>query len=125
MSNKIIKQKPVIQEKEVHWKAKCLYMLAGIAVAYGLAFLMLGKNDGVIFMQSCFETGKPENVRLRHSNDSDASGVCSYDNKKSFAGRDPFGNRKGKAFLGGGTVFYASVCFYLLDYALCVFYGWK
>ena len=51
MSNKIIKQKPVIQEKEVHWKAKCLYMLAGIAVAYGLAFLMLGKNDGVIFMQ--------------------------------------------------------------------------
>ena len=51
MSNKIIKQNPVIQEKEVHWKAKCLYMLAGIAVAYGLAFLMLGKNDGVIFMQ--------------------------------------------------------------------------
>ena len=78
-----------------------------------------------IFLQSCFETGKPENVRLRHSNDSDASGVCSYDNKKSFAGRDPFGNRKGKAFLGGGTVFYTSVCFYLLDYALCVFYGWK
>lgn len=51
MSNKIIKQKPVIQEKEVHWKAKCLYMLAGIAAAYGLAFLMLGKNDGIIFMQ--------------------------------------------------------------------------
>lgn len=51
MSNKIIKQKPVIQEKEVHWKAKCLYMFAGIAAAYGLAFLMLGKNDGVIFMQ--------------------------------------------------------------------------
>lgn len=51
MSNKIIKQKPVIQEKEVHWKAKCLYMLAGIAAAYGLVFLMLGKNDGIIFMQ--------------------------------------------------------------------------
>lgn len=51
MSNKIIKQKPVIQEKEVHWKAKCLYMLAGIAVAYGLAFLMLRKNDGIVFMQ--------------------------------------------------------------------------
>ena len=51
MSNKIIKQKPVIQEKEVHWKTKCLYMFAGIAAAYGLAFLMLGKNDGIIFMQ--------------------------------------------------------------------------
>ena len=51
MSNKIIKQKPVIQEKEVHWKAKCLYMFAGIAAAYGLVFLMLGKNDGIIFMQ--------------------------------------------------------------------------
>ena len=51
MSNKIIKQKPVIQEKEVHWKAKCLYMFAGIAAAYGLAFLMLGKNDGIVFMQ--------------------------------------------------------------------------
>lgn len=58
MSNKVINQKPVMQEKEIHWKAKGLcILLAGMIAAYGLAFLygpaflMLGKNDGVIFMQ--------------------------------------------------------------------------
>ena len=54
MSTKIAKQKPqqtASQTKRMSWRCRAGMAAIGIAAAYGLAFLMLGKNDGIIFTQ--------------------------------------------------------------------------